>query len=134
MDDVRSVSSSNNKFSVRLYDLLKSKEGNLLMSPFSVSAVMAMVSAGARANTFTQIMKGFSFPIPTSLQLGYQDILPALKSTDSLTLEAANTVFVQKSYSVLPSFQDILENICHASFQSVNFSNSCTAVKKINNG
>jgi serpin B len=129
-DDVRSVASRNDKFSLKLYDLLKNTEGDLLMSPFSVSAVMAMVSAGARGNTLTQIMKGFSFPNSSSLHLGYQDTLPALKSTDNFTLEAANTAY---SYSVLPSFQDILEKFFHTSFQTVNFRNGHSAAKKINN-
>ena len=132
-DDVRSVASSNDQFSLKLYDLLRNKEGDLLMSPFSMSVVMAMVSAGARGNTLTQIMKGFSFPTPSSLQLGYKDTLPALKSTDNFTLEAANTAFVQKSYSVLPSFQDILEKFFPTSFQSVNFRNGHSAAKKNNN-
>ena len=94
MEEVKSASRSNDKFSLRLYDLLKNKEGNLLMSPFSVSAAMAMVSVGARGNTLTQIMKGFSFPTPSSLQLGYQDTLHALKPTKGFTLEAGNTAFV----------------------------------------
>jgi len=130
--DVGSVASSNDKFSLELYDLLKNKEGNLLMSPFSVSAVMAMVSAGAKGNTLTQIRKGLSFPTPSSLQLGYQDTLPALKSTDNFTLETANAVFVQKSFSVLPSFRDILKKFFHTSFESVNFRNVQSAAKQIN--
>ena len=34
-------------FGWRLYNLLKQKEGNMIMSPFSVSAVMAMVGGEA---------------------------------------------------------------------------------------
>eukprot|EP00091_Calanus_sinicus_P022757 TRINITY_DN7372_c0_g1_i4.p1 TRINITY_DN7372_c0_g1~~TRINITY_DN7372_c0_g1_i4.p1 ORF type:complete len:157 (+),score=22.83 TRINITY_DN7372_c0_g1_i4:68-538(+) len=63
-EDVGRVASSNDKFSLKLYDLLKIKKGNLLMSPFSMSAVMAMVSEGARGETLSQIMNGFSFPPP----------------------------------------------------------------------
>ena len=110
MQEVSRVASSNDKFSIKLYDHLKNKEGNLIMSPFSVSAVMAMVSEGARGRTRKQIRKGMSFPNSNSLQLGYQETLPALKSTDNFTLEAANTAFVKKGYSVLRDYQCILEN------------------------
>ena len=103
------------------------------MSPLSVSGVMAMVSAGARGNTLTQLMNGFSFPTPSSLQLGYQDTLPALKSTNSFTLEAGNTAFIKNSYSLSHSFQDTLENIFHTSFQRVNFERSHSVAAKINN-
>ena len=50
IEEVRSVAKSNDQFSMKLYNLLKEKEGNLIMSPFSVSGVMAMVSAGAGGN------------------------------------------------------------------------------------
>ena len=132
MKDVSCVARRNDKFSMKLYDLLKNTEGNLIMSPFSVSAVMAMVSEGARGRTRKQIRKGMSFPNSNSLQLGYQETLPALKSTDNFTLEAANTAFVKKGYSVLQSFQDILENMFHSNFQSVSFENSQFAARKIN--
>jgi serine protease inhibitor len=90
--EVRSVAKSNDQFSIKLCNLLKEKEGNLSMSPFSVSGVMAMVSAGAGGNTLDQIREGLSFPSSSSLQLGYQDAIPALRSTENFTLEAANTV------------------------------------------
>merc|ERR1740124_601639 len=40
LEEVRSVASSNDKFGMKLYDLLRNGEGNLIMSPFSVSGVM----------------------------------------------------------------------------------------------
>merc|ERR1719186_1180970 len=92
VEEVKSVAASNEQFSTKLYDVLKKDEGNLIMSPFSVSSVMAMVSAGAGGNTLQQIRSGLSFPSPSSLQLGYKDTIPALRSTDNFTLEAANTI------------------------------------------
>jgi len=73
VEEVKSVAKSNDQFSKSFYDLLRKEEGNLIMSPFSVSGVMAMVSAGARGNTLDQIMSGLSFPAPGTLQLGYKD-------------------------------------------------------------
>merc|ERR1712106_263732 len=130
---VKSVASSNDEFSIKLYDLLKEEEGNLIMSPFSVSGVMAMVSAGAGGNTLEQIRTGLSFPPPASLQLGYQDTIPALRSTDNFTLEAANTVFAMKDFSVLPGYQELLHRSFHASIQSVDFGDSHSAARMINN-
>ena len=42
--EVKSLAKSNDQFSKSFYDLLRKEEGNLIMSPFSVSGVMAMVS------------------------------------------------------------------------------------------
>merc|ERR1712106_574482 len=129
---VKSVARSNDEFSIKLYDLLKKEKGNLIMSPFSVSSVMAMVSAGAGGNTLQQIRSGLSFPSPYSLQLGYQDTIPALRSTDNFTLEAANTIFAMKDFSVLPQFQEMLHRSFHAGIQSVDFGDSHAAARMIN--
>jgi len=52
------VNHSNVKLSTKLYDLLRRKYQNLVFSPFSISTVMAMLSAGARGETLHQINKG----------------------------------------------------------------------------
>merc|ERR1712002_1241961 len=133
MGEVKSVAKSNDQFSQDLYDLLRKEEGNLIMSPFSVSGVMAMVSAGARGNTEEQIRSGLLFPPSESLQLGYKDAIPALRSTENFTLEAANMVFAMKDFSVLPEFQELLHNSFHASIQNVDFGDSQLAARMINN-
>jgi hypothetical protein len=133
MDDFRSVSSSNNKFSVSLYDLLKSKEGNLPLSPFSVSAVMAMVSAGARSNTFTQLMKGFSFPIPNSLQLGDTGpVHPPCPQVHRLLHSGVHKHCLCPEV-LFCDVQDILEKICYTSrgIYSEGGNNLCTFGQKM---
>jgi len=133
VEEVRSVASSNDEFSMVLYNLLKEEEGNLIISPFSVSAVLAMLSAGAQGSTLQQIRSGLSFPAQASLLLGYQDTIPALRSTENFTLEAANTVFAMKDFSVLPEFQELLHRSFHASMQSLDFGDSHAAARMINN-
>merc|ERR1712002_118098 len=133
VEEVKRVARSNDQFSKDLYDLLRKEEGNLIMSPFSVSGVMAMVSAGARGNTEEQVRSGLLFPPSESLQLGYKDAIPALRSTENFTLEAANMVFAMKNFSVLPEFQELLHNSFHASIQNVDFGDSQLAARMINN-
>jgi len=131
-EECQSVAKSNDEFSKDLYDLLRKEEGNLIMSPFSVSGVIAMVSAGARGNTEEEIRSGLFFPPSESLQLGYKDAVPALRSTQNFTLEAANTVFVMKDFSLLPEFKELVQNSFHASIQSVDFSDNHAAADMIN--
>merc|ERR1719233_389841 len=45
------VTHSNDQYSTKLYDILRRKYQNLVFSPFSISAVMAMLSTGARGQT-----------------------------------------------------------------------------------
>jgi len=133
MSPVREVAASNEEFSTKLYNLMRGEEGNLIMSPFSVSSVMAMLSAGAAENTLQQITAGLSFPSSSSLLLGYQDSIPALRSNENFTLEAANSIFAMKDFSVLSQYQEALHKSFHASIQTVDFGDSHEAARMINN-
>ncbi|NQT21318.1 MAG: sigma-70 family RNA polymerase sigma factor, partial [Planctomycetes bacterium] len=55
--DRRAVVEGNNAFAFDLYAKLKDTDGNLFLSPFSISTALAMTSAGARGNTATQMVK-----------------------------------------------------------------------------
>jgi len=133
VQEVREVAASNEEFSTKLYNLMRGEEGNLIMSPFSVSSVMAMLSAGAAENTLQQITAGLSFPSSSSLLLGYQDSIPALRSNENFTLEAANSIFAMKDFSVLSQYQEALHKSFHASIQTVDFGDSHEAARMINN-
>ena len=59
--------------------------------------VAVQVAAGAQGETLSQVTQGMSFPSPTALALGYRDAIPALRTNDNFTLEAANSIFAQAS-------------------------------------
>merc|ERR1719153_142675 len=126
------VNHSNDKFSTKLYDLLRRKYQNLVFSPFSISSVMAMLSAGAKGETLHQINKGLFFPPSPTLQAEYKSIIPAIRSTEYFTIEIANKVFVKKNFSILRNFQEILRNSFHSNIQSMDFEDSKTAADTIN--
>jgi serpin B len=50
-----SFAKDNNDFAIALYKLVKQQRRNLFLSPFSVRTILAMVEAGARGLTSTQI-------------------------------------------------------------------------------
>jgi serpin B len=52
---VREVVRGNTAFAVDLYQRLRSDEGNLFFSPYSLSAALAMVYAGAKDGTQQQM-------------------------------------------------------------------------------
>src|SRR5574340_336081 len=47
-DDMKALPASNNAFAVDLYQKLRTQEGNLFFSPYSISVALAMTYAGAR--------------------------------------------------------------------------------------
>ena len=51
MKEVKMVSEAEKRFSRSLYTELKKEEGNILFSPYGVTAVLAMLCEGARGET-----------------------------------------------------------------------------------
>jgi len=130
--DVKSVSLSNDKFSTKLYNLLRKQHPNLVFSPFSLSVVMAMLDAGARGKTQNQIKKGLFFPPSATLQAEYKIILPSITSTQDFTFETANKVFIKRGFSLLDDFKEVMINSFHSKIQDIDFGNSEAAAKEIN--
>lgn len=56
------VVQANNAFAVDIYRALAGEEGNLFLSPFSISTAFAMLHAGARGETESQMAQVFHFP------------------------------------------------------------------------
>ncbi len=51
----------NNDFTFKLYSQLKGEQGNLFFSPYSISAALAMIYAGAASNTEKQMSEMLNF-------------------------------------------------------------------------
>ena len=99
---VKSVSKAAEEFSKSLYGVIKETEqGNILFSPYSVAAGLAMLSEGARGETLEMMKNTMHLPEAESLRAGYRDSIPALRSNENFTLDTANTAFVMKDFKVL---------------------------------
>ena len=134
VEAVRAVAEGNQQFSRAVWAAVGEKEGgNLAVSPYSLSAVMAMLAEGASGPTLEQIQAGLSFPTAASRQAGYRETIPALRTNDNFTLESASQVFVMENFKLLPEFVQNLHQNYHAGVQTVNFAESVAASKTINN-
>jgi len=123
----------NDKFSIDLYRLMKEEYENFVFSPFSISTVMAMLSAGARGETLKQIKEVLFFPPLPTLQAEYKNILPEIKSTGDFTVETANKLFAKKNFSIMRDFQETLNNTFHSGIQNIDVGEPKAAAEKINN-
>ena len=54
----------NNDFALRLYQRLRGGQGNLIVSPYSISTALAMTHAGAAGETKRQMAKAVGFYLP----------------------------------------------------------------------
>lgn len=133
---VKAVAKANQNFGANLYPHLVRANGqgeNLIMSPSSISAVLAMALDGAQGKTAQQMKTGLrlNHEAKTTHQ-GYEDVLSVLKSNKDFTLEAANKLFVQEGYKLLDTFQEIAK--CHfkAPVETLNFAEEAASRKVIN--
>jgi serpin B len=55
--DARAAADANNRFTLELYAQLRDQQGNLFVSPYSISTALAMTSAGARGATDEQMAR-----------------------------------------------------------------------------
>ena len=114
------LASGNTTFAFDLYQALRAGDGNIVYSPYSISAALAMTYAGARGETEQQMADTLHFTLP-------QDTLhPAFNAVDlalagrsqaaggegddlqGFQLNVANALWGQESYPFAADFLDLL--------------------------
>jgi serpin B len=101
----------NNRFALDMYSQLKSEEGNIFFSPYSVSSALAMAYEGARGSTAEEIRSVFHYPENTKeRQEGYAALYNNINVNKAgYTLNTANALWVEKSYRLLASYTSTIE-------------------------
>ncbi|NCC50376.1 MAG: serpin family protein [Spartobacteria bacterium] len=103
----------NNAFAFELYRELKSMDGNLFFSPYSISSALAMTYAGARGSTAAEMARTLHFTLgevathPAFAQLNAR--LEAIQAEGHVQLQAAHSLWPQKGYPFLPAYLALIE-------------------------
>lgn len=118
--DVETLVQGNTAFAISLYHQLCGLEGdaNIFYSPYSISAALAMLFAGAEANTEMQMADTLNFTLPeASVHEGfnYLDIELQSRGQDASSadggefqLNIANAVWGQEGYDFQSDFLNVL--------------------------
>src|ERR1700723_385974 len=119
------VVTGNTRFAFDLYARLKSTDGNLFFSPYSISTCLAMTWAGARGNTESQMAGVFHFStVQTGLHSQFASLqkqLNAIQEKKEVALNIANGLWAQKEHPFLPAFLQIATRDYAAKVQQVDF-------------
>jgi serpin B len=134
------VAQGNNAFAVGLYRQLRSHEGNLFFSPYSISTALAMTYAGAKGRTQEQMAQTLCYPTcaqvmqklgltgepltPEQFAQTFGRIIKDLNSRggkDKYELRVANALWGQKNYEFLRSFTQLVEDQYGGKLQELNF-------------
>ncbi len=105
-DQTKAVVAGNNAFALDLYGQLKTTNGNLFFSPFSISDCLAMTYAGARSNTEKQMAQVLHFnnsQVQTAFGEQGHRLNEAQKRT-GIELSLANGLWFPKGHPPLPMF------------------------------
>jgi serpin B len=134
--DANTVALGNNVFALDLYARVRQKEGNLFLSPYSISTALAMTYAGARGQTAEEMATTLHFALePKRLHPAFGDLIRHFNASGpkrKYQLSVANALWGQKDYGFLPSFLRLTKDVYQAGLKEVDFGKPEQARKTIN--
>jgi serpin B len=121
----RELVAGNTAFAFDLYQTIRGREGRLLFSPYSISSALAMAYAGARGETEEQMADILHFPpLQGDLHPAFQTLSAILASRSldpGVTLDVANSLWLQTGYSFLDAYLELLDRCYDAHPETVDF-------------
>ncbi|WNG37298.1 serpin family protein [Archangium violaceum] len=130
--DFAALVAGNTDFGASLYRELAEPGKNLFFSPYSITQAFAMVYAGARGNTETQMAQALHFSLPqerlhpamNALDLAIQSHAGRAGEDQGMppTLRVVNAAWGQKGLTFEPPFLDVLAQNYGSGMRVVDFS------------
>ena len=119
------VVAANNDYAMDLYDQVRSNSvgKNIFFSPFSVSSALAMVYAGARGNTKTQMETSLKLSsVNGNVHGGFRQLFTAFNDhTNKYKLSVANALFGRKEYPFQQAYINLVGHNYFSLVKSLDF-------------
>ena len=136
--DIDSLVDGNNAFGLDLYQSLRDRDENLILSPFSISLALAMTYSGAKGETEAQMADVLNFPSQQETHPAFNTLDLALEDTgivldkdqEPMQLDIANAVFAEQTFTFLPDFLDTLSVNYGAGIRLMDFVNNPNPSRK----
>jgi serpin B len=136
-NNIESLAGGNTAFALDLYARLKTVDGNLFLSPYSISTCLAMTFAGARGDTAAQMAQTLHFGTnQNQLAASFNELQEQLnqeQERNGMELDFANGIWAQKDHVFLAAFLDVARQSYGANLRQIDFrTRSETARTEIN--
>ncbi len=132
----RQVVNDNTRFAVDLYHQIRTRQGNLFLSPFSISTALAMTYAGARGDTEREMAEALHFTLPQAdLHAVFAHLQAALgkaQRADEVELAVANSLWPRQGLSLRPTFIQLMERDYRTTLTPLDFVQTEPARQTIN--
>ncbi|GAB1297765.1 Serine protease inhibitor A3C [Apodemus speciosus] len=137
--DSLTLASINTDFAFGLYKklALKNPDQNIVFSPLSISAALAIVSLGAKGNTLQEILEGLRFNLTETpeadIHQGFRQLLNILSQPgEEEQINIGSAMFIEKSLQILAEFQEKTRTLYQAEAFTADFQQADEARKFIN--
>jgi serpin B len=135
--DKAAVVKGNNEFAFDLYAQLRTRDGNLFFSPYSISTALAMTYAGARGDTAAQMADVLNFTLDQQrLHPAFSALLADTRPPQGdpkktpYELHVANALWGQKGYTFQQDFLTLTRNNYGAGLRDVDFKAATEEARK----
>ena len=128
---------SNNDFSIKLFHTLNTQngDGNIFISPVSVSFALGMTMNGADGKTFDEMKSvlGFDGPDLEQINASYAALISELyRVSDGVQFNLANSIWFRDEFSLQQEFQDLNKDYFDAKVEALDFSDVENTLNTIN--
>lgn len=130
------INKNNNSINFFLFQKCaeESPDKNIIISPHSVASALALLSQGARENTFKQIVRVLHLESDKeTIAAEYEKHYSLLKeAVGQSTLSIANQIYVEQGFQLKQAFRDVAVKKFKSNVDSLDFSKSVAAAQTIN--
>ncbi|XP_076777403.1 serine protease inhibitor A3N [Arvicanthis niloticus] len=137
--DSLTLASINTDFAFSLYKMLvlKNPDKNVVFSPLSISAALAVLSLGAKGNTLEEILEGLKFNLTETpeadIHRGFGHLLQRLRQPrDQVQINTGSAMFIEKRLQILAEFQEKARALYQVEAFTADFQKPLEAKKLIN--
>ncbi len=141
--DLEALVGGEQDFTFDFFQEIKSEQGNLFFSPYSITAALGMTYAGARGDTEVQMAQSLHYILPQSslhpafnklgLELDSRARSEGVPDDKTFRLHVANALWGQNGFPFLPSYLDLLGENYGAGMHLLDFEQDPDGSRKIIN-